>query len=130
LRDARVGLKLGTDDIVFSQDAYEPSHLGQRLASAALDLLERGRVWALLLRLRSSTRRLEHNHAEVMGDDVVQLAGDPRALLGAREPRLLLQRVSASGQCRGLTPLAQHDPGEPRSNREYQEERTRPLVPA
>ena len=28
----------------FTQDAHEPSHLGQRLASAALDLLERRRV--------------------------------------------------------------------------------------
>jgi hypothetical protein len=62
LRDARIRLKLGTG-VVLPQDAYEPSHLGQRLASAALDLLQRGWVWGLLLRLSSSSRRLEDNHA-------------------------------------------------------------------
>ena len=30
---------------------------------------------------------LEHHHAHGVGDDVVQLARDPRALLGHRDPR-------------------------------------------
>ena len=30
---------------------------------------------------------LQHHHADGVGDDVVQLARDPRALLGDRDPR-------------------------------------------
>ena len=34
--------------------------------------------------------RLDHHHAHAVGDDVVQLAGDPTALLGDHRPHALL----------------------------------------
>ena len=53
--------------------------------------------------------------AEAVGDDVVQLAGDPRALLGDGEPRRLLALVleldRAGGERRGQLVAAAHDGG-------------------
>ena len=61
---------------------------------------------------------LQHHHADGVGDDVVQLAGDPRALLGDRDPRrrLALPLGLGGAQLRRLGllgPLAQGEAGEP-----------------
>ena len=74
-----------------AQHADEPAHLGQRLAPGLLDDLQRLAL-ALLLRLEqpAHARRLDGHHADAVADDVVELARDPRTLLGDGCARLLL----------------------------------------
>ena len=61
---------------------------------------------------------LEHHHADGVGDDVVELARDPRALLGDGDARRRLALPLGLGRARlgrlGLLgPLAQREAGEP-----------------
>ena len=61
---------------------------------------------------------LQHHHADGVGDDVVQLARDPRALLGDRDARGRLPlplgvRGALLGRLGLLGPLAQGEAGEP-----------------
>jgi len=81
-----------------AQDAEQAAHLGQCLPPAVLDLFQgrRGRASRRLGR-----GGLQDHDAEMMGDDVVQLAGDPGALGGDCLPGLL-------PQCRG-TPAGTDD---------------------
>ena len=65
---------------------------------------------------------LEHHHADRVGDDVVQLARDPRALLGGGEPRGLGGALLGSLGLGGA--LAQGEagqPGEPEHDREREQ---------
>ena len=65
------------------KDSDQPSHLGQSLAARLFDDLERLAL-ALLLRLEqpADARRLDGHHAHAVAHDIVELAGDPRTLLG------------------------------------------------
>ena len=70
------------------QHAEQPAHLGQRLAAGLLDRDERLPL-ALLLGLEQPPHRpgLHGHHRDVVRDDVVQLARDPRPLLLGPPPR-------------------------------------------
>src|SRR5204863_3651013 len=73
-----------------AQDSEQPAQLDQRLTTARLDRAESA---ARLLRVVKQARpglRLHDHHAHAVRDHVVELAGDPPALLGDRRPRLLL----------------------------------------
>ena len=73
------------------EHADEAAHLGERLAARLLDHLQRLAL-ALLLGLEQAPHagRLHRHHADTVADDVVELARDPRALLGDGRARLLL----------------------------------------
>ena len=68
--------------------AEQAAHLGERGAAGLLDAPERLAV--LGERLGEPVpdgADLQHHHADGVGDDVVELARDPGALLGDRDPR-------------------------------------------
>src|SRR6266550_1589993 len=73
------------------EHAHHAPHLGERLAPG---LLDDEQCLALLLLMRSEQpprrRSLDGHHAHAVPDDVVQLAGDPRSLVGDREASALL----------------------------------------
>ncbi len=79
----------GTDDPADRgrrrQDAEHPAHVGQRLASGRFDGGERpsGPPPAVVERAQRRAG-LDDDDAHVVGDDVVELARDPLALLGDR----------------------------------------------
>ena len=76
---------------VASHRRQEASHLGQGHAPGALDALERIAVLVERIgQLVPDGADLEHHHADCVGDDVVELARDPRALLRHRDPRCCL----------------------------------------
>ena len=84
--EARLGAELDAVPVA-AHRAEQEAHLGQRRAAGLLDSPERVPV------LDESPRELvpdgadlEHHHAHRVGDDVVELARDPRALLGDRDP--------------------------------------------
>ena len=68
--------------VLAAQHAEQPAQLGQRLAAGVLDDRER-RLGALRVALRHPPRgaRLHGHRAERVRDHVVEVAGDPRALL-------------------------------------------------
>ena len=70
---------------LLAQQADEPPHLGERLASGRLDRLE-GLPLALLLGAQQPPDRscLHGHHGDRVRDDVVELARDPLPLLGDR----------------------------------------------
>ena len=70
---------------------------------------------------------LEHHHADGVGDDVVELAGDPRALLGHRDARRRLALPLGLGRALFrrlglLGPLAQGEAGEPGDREQERDE--------
>ena len=66
----------------------QAAHLGQRRAPGLLDAAERVAVLAERVgELVPDGADLQHHHADGVGDDVVELARDPRTLLGHRDPR-------------------------------------------
>ena len=82
-----------------AQDAQQAAGLGQGLPSAVLDFLQGRRVRPARCPRPGG---VQHDHAEVVGDDVVQFPGDPgplgrRGLLG-----LALQRRAPRGEPGGL----------------------------
>ena len=93
------------------QDADEPAHLGERLAAGLLDDLERLTFLFLIgLEAAADGACLDGHHAHAVADDVVQLARDPRALLGNRGDGLgfplALELIGALICGRGLLELA------------------------
>ena len=78
--------RLGCQFEVFAVAAHRPeeaAHLGERCAAGLLDASERIRVLGECFgELVPDGADLEHHHADSVGDDVVELARDPRALLG------------------------------------------------
>src|SRR5581483_10209424 len=66
--------------VALAEHAEQAAHLDERLAARALDLLERPH-WRLIA-LRTRATGLEHDDAEIVRDDVVQLSREPGALLG------------------------------------------------
>jgi hypothetical protein len=93
--------------VLLAQHSHEPSHLGERLLARALDRVERG---AGLVRLRleqaAGASRLKNNHADRVGDDVVELAGNASALVGNR----VLGRTLLSFKRPLADPSAPHRP--------------------
>ena len=64
----------------------ETAHLGERGPAGSLDALERIAVLGRRIgEVVPDGADLEHHHADGVGDDVVELAGDPRALLCHRD---------------------------------------------
>jgi hypothetical protein len=82
---------------------------------------------ALVARRLRGGLRLDHDQADGVGDDIVQLARDPRPLVGHRDPRPglaarsrdrpLLEHVSS------LPAGAHGAPGDPRPDHEHARER-------
>jgi hypothetical protein len=64
------------------QERDEVLELGQRLMPRLADAGEAG---AAVRRGEPTRPRLDHHHGEVVGDDVVQLPGDPGALAAHRQ---------------------------------------------
>ena len=104
---------------VASHRGQKASHLGQRHAPGALHALERIAVLVERLgQLVPDGADLEHHHADGVGDDVVELARDPRALLRHRDARCCLTLALGPDRtflgCLGLVgALAQGVAGEP-----------------
>ena len=75
-----------------------PAQLGQRLPARRADRAQRlpGRLRAGAEHVLGGTR-LDDDHAEGVGDDVVQLAPDPGLLLGDRPPGLQFLLAAAVG---------------------------------
>jgi hypothetical protein len=72
---------------VAAHRSEQAAHPRERRAPGLLDAPERLPVVLEGVReLVSHGADLEHHHAHGMGDDVMKLAGDPRALLGHRDP--------------------------------------------
>ena len=100
---AEPGLRreLGTVVVLAAHRAEQPAHLAERRSGRS------ARRRAARRRPRRSARRqpvpdgadLQHHDADRVGDDVVQLAGDPGALLGdgdaRRRPRARARRACA-----------------------------------
>jgi hypothetical protein len=77
--------------VVVAQQPQQPAQLDQGLAAGRLDLAERGRRLAGAGGHGAAGRPgLHHHHAHRVGDDVVQLAGDPAPLGGHRPARAQL----------------------------------------
>ena len=69
--------------VVAPEHPEEPPHLGQRLLTRVLDRIEgRPRLVRGMREHPSAAPGLEHHHADPVCDDVVELPGDPCALLG------------------------------------------------
>ena len=117
---SRPGLRGELDVLaVGAHRAEQAAHLGQRRAAGLLDAPQR--VAVLRERLGEPVpdgADLEHHHADRVGDDVVELACDPRALLGDGDAR---RRLALPLGLRGaqppppppLGPLAQREAGQP-----------------
>ena len=96
------------------QHPEQPAHLGHRGAAGGLDRREHlARLRPLVAERPALGARLHDHDREVVRDDVVQLARDPRALLGDREPRrvvaLVLELDRARGERLGELVAAAHD---------------------
>jgi hypothetical protein len=108
--------------------AEEPAHLRERRPARLLDVLERVAVRRQLSgEVVPDGADLEHHHADGVGDDVVELARDPRALLGHGEAggRLALPFCLARPLLRllGLSgPLAQREAREPPDSEQHRDE--------
>ena len=110
--------------VVAAQRPEQEAHLGERGAAGLLDAAQRIRLLAERRgKLVPDSADLEHHHADRVGDDVVELAGDPRALLrdGDARSRLAIP-LGLCRTCLGslglLGPLAQREARQP-SDREH-----------
>ena len=108
--------------------AEEAPHLRERRAARLLDVLERVPVGGQLFgEVVADGADLQHHHADGVGDNVVELARDPRALLGHGEagrrlaPALGLERALL-GLLGLLGPLAQRIAGEPADREQHRDE--------
>ena len=115
---------------VAAHRAEQAAHLGERRAAGLLDAARAPRVSSRerVGQLVPDGADLQHHHADGVGDDVVQLARDPRALLGDRDrappPRARARRCgarsSAASACCGA--LAQGEAGEPADREQHRDE--------
>ena len=125
--EARLGRELDVVAVA-AHRAEQAAHLGERRAAGLLDAVERIRVLGERLgKLVPDGADLEHHHADGVGDDVVELARDPRALLGDGDARrrlalpLGLRRACLRGL--GLLgALAQGEAGEPADREQERDE--------
>ena len=123
--EARLRGQLGVRALT-AHGAEEPSHLGEGRAARLLDAAQR----VLLLgelpgQLVPDGAHLEHHHADRVGDDVVQLACDPRPLLGDGHAgcRFALPLRLARAHLRGLGLLDPRLEREPRQPADPEQER-------
>ena len=113
---------------VLAQRAEQVAHLRERRAARLLDVLERLTVrCARVGEPVPDGAHLEHHHADGVGDDVVQLAGDPRALFGDSDaargvPLALGLRRAALRRLGLLGSLAQREAREPADREQGREE--------
>lgn len=76
------------------QQAEHAAHLAERLARGLFGRQQLRRVgWAVMAKAAAHGPRLHRDHADRVGDDVVQFARDPRALLRDRRARPVLALV-------------------------------------
>src|SRR5581483_9609080 len=92
-----------------AEDSYHPPHLRERVTARLLDDEQRLEQLLLVgLEPPPHRRRLDRHHADAVADHVVELAGDPGALLRDGAPRLLLPlRLRLLGQASRSIGLAQ-----------------------
>ena len=116
--EARLGDELGL--VAFAAHGREQApHLGKCGPARLLDSSERLAVLRQRIgELVPDGAHLEHHHADGVGDDVVELAGDPRTLLGhgdaCRRLALALGLDRAGLGRLGLAlPFAESEAGEP-----------------
>ena len=115
--------------VVGAQDAEHAPHLDQCRAPARLDLLQRrGDVTRVCFRSGAGAGGLQHHHAEVVADDVVQLARDPAALVHKQRSSLLLESRCAFRGGRGRQAVVRHETGQPAGEAHHPEQRRRPLL--
>jgi hypothetical protein len=112
---AQAGLRRERELVVgAAQHAEQAAHLRHRGAAGRLDRRQDvGRPGPLVAERAALGARLHDHDREVVGDDVVELARDPRSLLGDRQPGLvlaLLLKLDRAGCERGgeLLPAAHH----------------------
>ena len=115
---------------VASHRAKQPAHLGERRATRPLDAASAsGLVGELVGQLVAHGADLEHHHAHGVGDDVVELARDPRALLRDGDPRrglalplrLRRARLGGLGLLGALAQREAREPGDPEQERDEDE---------
>jgi len=135
---AREARRRGQREVLVAspQDAEQPAHLEQRVAAGLLDehdgVLGRREV---ARRQAARRRRLDDHRAHAVGHDVVQLAGDPDALLDRRALDALLTLDLELARPHGelvveRAAAADHAPGEEgRREHEGQREDDVPRVP-
>jgi hypothetical protein len=123
LCNARLWCTLGAFTVL-AQHSEQAAHLHERLATAVLDLLE-GRGART-----GGTRpgRLQYDDAQVVRDDVVQLARHARPFLGHSELRVALERRRTSGEARALAARVDEHACEPQRECCDTEERRSPGV--
>ena len=106
---------------VAAHRGQQAAHLGERGAAGLLDALSASRSSPSAVgQLVPDRADLEHHHAHRVGDDVVQLARDPCALLRHRDARRrlalalgLVARTSAASACsRALAQGEAREPGD------------------
>ena len=86
LRQPRLRAVLGSL-VALAQDAEHAAHLAERLVRRAADRPQRlARPRRVLLERGLGGVGLHGDHADAVGDHVMQLASDPRALLGHGDP--------------------------------------------
>ena len=113
---------------VASHRPQQAAHLGERRTARLLDPAERVRVVGEVVgELVPDGPDLEHHDADGVGDDVVELAGDSRPLLGDRQAgRRLALALGMGCPCFRriglLGPRVQREAGEPRDPEQERDE--------
>ena len=110
-----------------TKDAEHPAHVGQRLSAGSVDGNERcPGLLGSPVKGGQPGPGLDHDHAHMMGHDVVEFAGDPLALvldgpkgpalaIGFQETGVLLDRLRVVAPRPG--PVAQRDDDDDRKRR-------------
>ena len=91
-----------------AEDPEHPAHVGKRLAGGGVDRLDRRPdIGRPLVQRSLGGAGLDDDHADVVGDDVVELARDPLALLGDGLPvAFLALALEPAGPVLGRPELA------------------------
>ena len=104
--------------VILAQDAEQPPHLGERAArrcDSIASIAPRASSGRRSLERVARAARLEHDHLDRVRDDVVELARDPRPLLGHRRAGPLVALLDEEPLA--LAPDPDDDAGEERPDR-------------